>query len=149
MIKFNTKSWHYRMHRFGANHFMDDTMNFCPYARGVLRGLLLFSLVWTAALALVIWNCMGLIFLSQGIWVYNDSLASVVNVFTAVTMAGVGIMAVFSYSQDRYHDWSRKKQRAQRAQGSEPGPRKPDSFVVEWFKNLHSKVCPTIEFTDS
>ena len=151
MIKFNTTSWHYRMYRFGSNDWVEDTMSFCPYARKVLRGLILFSLGWTMLLSLTIWNIMGLIFLSQGIWDFNASMASALNVFTAIILGAIG----GTISWHRYCEWRGEKQRAQGGQprlrkpASQPRLRKPASFIATWFKNLHSKMCPTIEFTDS
>lgn len=144
MIKFNTKSWHYRMHRFGhMDEWVHDRTSFCPYARKVLRGLILFSLLWTLILGAAIWNIMGVIMLAQGFWTFSG-FAGLVNIFTAGAIAAVLVAVGVGLTHQHICEWQDGRRAQKRGQKGEAI--KPDSFVVTWAKNLHSKVCPTVEF---
>lgn len=146
MITFNKKSWHYRMAKLGSSSWPSDSL--CPYAREVMLGLFLFCLLTLISGWFVIWNIIGVILAFQGYWWDSDlNGPNVANIIFVSVVGGVGFKLALEYIRDKIALRQWKKEQIAKSKGIKV-TKKPDSFIYVWFKNIHSKICPSIEFKE-
>lgn len=146
MITFNKNSWHCRMAKLYSKYDCPAD-SLCPYARQVMVGLFLFCLMTSVVGGFVIWNILGIILAFQGYWwIAETNFAHVANTLTLIIVFCLSFVLGMNYIQDEMKLRRRKKEEIARARDYQDI--KPDSFIYVWFRNIHSKICPSIDFKD-
>jgi hypothetical protein len=147
MFTISRNSWHYR---FANLHdaWASEQTNLCPYIRTVLKGMALFTFLWTLLVTFVGLNLLGIADAFNGIWFRGDgvSIFGAVNVITTLIIAGLGVIALLTELRERYDRYKYKQYIKMREQTEAPDyvPPQP-GFIALWWASLHDKLCPGIE----
>lgn len=158
MIKFSKKGLMYRLALYGTGfNEWNIAENLCPFLRQCLVGLLLcyfYVCVGVLCGTLMLSFCGTLIL--WGIFGYSENmfpdfntfiLASSV-LFTACLLTLSFWIRELSY---RYKRWTYKKLLYKVVTDCELVEQKPSTtyrVIVEWYKSIHDKICPSIDFIE-
>lgn len=158
MIKFSKKGLMYRLALYG-NGFCEWNIaeNLCPFLRQCLLGLLLchfYVLVAVLCGTLMLSFCGTLIL--WGIFGYSENMFLGANTFTIAcsVLSFMCILTLFFWIGElsrRYEKWKYNKLLYNAATDCELGEQKPSTtyrVIVEWYKSIHDKICPSIDFIE-
>ncbi len=149
MIVFSKESWHYRFANFGS---MSVKESLCPYVRQVLWGMGVFTVLAAIASWLAISLLLTIACLVTG--GYLDALPQWVQIGTscilagALAIAGVWLLVTFKNWQDHRRETRPKRQWDTTLNTWVYPPAPEPSLLVEWYRSIHDKICPVIEFKD-
>lgn len=147
MFTISRNSWHYR---FANMHdaWADETTNLCPYVRTVLKGMALFTFLWTLLVTFVGLNLLGIADAFNGIWFVGEgtSIFAAINIATIGIILAIGVMALLSELRERYDRYKYKQYIKMRDLTDAPDYTPPQpGFIKLWWASVHDKLCPGIE----
>lgn len=137
MITINRNSWHYRMAKLGSNYGPSGTL--CPYVREVFLGMFLFSLIVFLLGLFAIMNILGIVAAFQGIW-STDIVFPIVNLCSLALAFFITLSILWSEYGYKVRAWQYERKGQSKAVPNTP------SFVALWWRSVHDKLCPYLDF---
>lgn len=147
-MKISRNSWHYRLiNQWEGDWYLED-YSLCPYVRKVIFALL-GILAGIGVVAFVIFAALtpymaGLFYLISGLpmsiehWTLGP-----LTVLSVLCQLAILVGLSFSFAKQKLAEAKVKRKARQR----HATPKEPNIFVA-YYRALHDKVCPMLEFTD-